>query len=69
MKAVLEIVLGLAYCLLLALPVMWLTAFLHDYGWPIVPLGYWASYLVAFLISWIVDGSGTVRRIVAEVDK
>lgn len=68
MKTILEagiaLALDLVYCLLLALPVMFLTAFLHSQGWPVTPLGYWASYLVAFLLSWIVDGSGTVRRAV-----
>lgn len=58
--------LDLVHCLLLALPVMWLTAFLHGQGWSVTPLGYWASYVVAFFLSWIIDGSGTIRRAVDE---
>jgi hypothetical protein len=46
-----------------ALPVMFLTAFLVEQGWTaITPLGYWASYLTALLLGWIIDGAGTVRR-------
>jgi hypothetical protein len=65
-KTGVSLVFDLVYCLLLALPVMWLTAFLHSQGWPITPLGYWPSYLAAFLLAWIVDGAGTVRRAVEE---
>lgn len=52
----------LVHAFLLALPVMWLSAFLAGQGWAVTPLGYWASYFVALLLSWIIDGSGTVRR-------
>lgn len=45
-----------------ALPVMFLTAFLADQGWAVTPLGYWASYLTALMLEWIIDGAGTVRR-------
>jgi hypothetical protein len=54
------------YALLLALPVMWLTAFLADCGSPLQPLGYWASVWTAFLLSWIIDGAGTVRRAIRD---
>jgi hypothetical protein len=61
-KTGISLALDLVYCLLLALPVMWLTAFLHSQGWPITPLGYWSSYLTAFLLAWVIDGATTVRR-------
>ena len=61
-ETVLSLAFDLAYCLILALPVMWLSAFLHDQGWPVTPLSYWASYFVAFLLGWVIDGSGTMRR-------
>jgi hypothetical protein len=54
----------LLHAFVLALPVMWLSAFLAGQGWAVTPLGYWASYLVALLLSWIIDGSGAVRRAV-----
>lgn len=57
-----RIAVTLLHTLLLALPVMWLSAFLAEQGWAVTPLSYWASYLTAFLFSWIIDGSGTVRR-------
>lgn len=45
-----------------ALPVMFLSAFLAGQGWAVTPLSYWASYLTALLLEWIIDGAGTVRR-------
>jgi hypothetical protein len=52
----------LAYAFLLALPVMFLTALLTKYGWPITALSYWQSWWVAFLLSWIINGAGMTRR-------
>lgn len=49
-----------------ALPVMWLSAFLADQGWAVTPLGYWASYFASLMLSWIIDGAGTVRRAAEE---
>lgn len=60
------IVVTLVHAFVLALPVMWLSAFLHGQGWAVTPLGYWASYFAALMISWIIDGSGTVRRATQE---
>lgn len=63
----LGIAIDLAYALILAVPVMLLTAELHEWGWTIiVPLSYWQSWWAAFLISWIIDGSGTTRRALLE---
>jgi hypothetical protein len=56
-----------AYALILAIPVMLLTANLNEWGWTfIVPLSYWQSWWAAFLLAWIVDGSGTIRRLVED---
>ncbi len=54
--------------LLAALPVMWLTAFLHAHGFPLAPLGYLDSLLVAFLVGWIIESGGSARRMMAEMD-
>ena len=59
----LGLAIDLAYALILALPVMFLTYYLNEWGWTfIVPLSYWQSWWAAFLLSWIIDGSGTIRR-------
>lgn len=61
-----SLVMTFLHAFVLALPVMFLTAFLHEQGWAVTPLSYWASYLTALLLEWIIDGSGTVRRAVEE---
>lgn len=62
----LNLAVTLLHAFVLALPVMWLSAFLADQGWAVTPLGYWASYFTALMLEWIIDGSGTVRRAVAK---
>lgn len=60
--AVAHIAFDFAYALILALPVMFLTAHLAGLGWSITALSYWQSWWAAFLLSWIIDGASTVRR-------
>jgi hypothetical protein len=61
-RILVSIVVTFVHAFVLALPVMWLSAFLAGEGWAITPLGYWASYFTALMLSWIIDGSGTIRR-------
>lgn len=61
-----SIVMTFLHAFVLALPVMWLTAFLAGQDWAVTPLDYWASYFTALMLEWIIDGSGTVRRAVED---
>lgn len=61
-ELVAAIVVTLLHAFVLALPIMWLSAFLAGQGWAVTPLGYWASYFTALMLGWILDGAGTVRR-------
>jgi hypothetical protein len=68
LKAVFTTILDAIWALLIALPVMWLTFHLHNHGSPLEPLSYWQSWWAAFLLMWIIDGAGSVRRIMEAVD-
>ncbi|MGH8966896.1 MAG: hypothetical protein ACRDXB_16415, partial [Actinomycetes bacterium] len=63
-EAIVHVLFDFGYALILAVPVMLLTDFLAGHGSPLAPLSYWQSWWAAFLLAWIIDGAGTIRRAV-----